>query len=218
MVLVDDRHLEVVASCQPVTVLWSDSITSSSANIVWTGTDAAYSIKVSTTSINPETTQGDVFDGVVTTTQLRLNNLVQHKNYYYYVNNNCDVNGQWSVENLFKTDCASLITTLPFEENFDDYGTKTIGEDSSFPTCWIRHQTAVIGDKNPYITAGGMKYGVGALQFYTQPNNYAVAVMPEVDVDNIQEVCLRMDGGTPSVSNFLSVGVMTDPNDLSTFV
>ena len=85
VVLVDQVQIDVIAACQPVSVIWSDSITSSSANIVWTGTDASYSVKVSSIAINPEITQGDVFDGVVSVTQLRLNNLVQHKNYYYYV-------------------------------------------------------------------------------------------------------------------------------------
>ena len=100
---------------------------------------------------------------------------------------------------IFRTACGD-ITTLPFSENFDTYGS------SDFPSCWTR----VISNSRPYTTTN---YG-NSLMFA----GTAGAIMPLIQVLPSQMVVsfdLRKEGSSSGQMNF---GYTTNPNSLDSMV
>ena len=101
--------------------------------------------------------------------------------------------------------------TLPFCENFDNY------ENYSFLQDWHRPSRF---DNRPYVStnqhmgsASLNMHAYGDLNYY-----HSTAVLPYIDFDTIQNATLSFWGyGTRDLS-YIEVGVMTEPDNESTFV
>ena len=85
-----------------------DSVSSTSSRLKWVGGSQSYRVKVSTTSINPETGSGFI-DTIVNQNFIKLLNLTEQTTYYYYVQGDCSIDGnsEWSNESTFKTLCSN---------------------------------------------------------------------------------------------------------------
>lgn len=142
----------------------------------------------------------------------------------------------------FTTPCAPL-SVAPFETiTFEDYESSTSTAPSSrvYVSCWTTGNMA-IGAGNgqiPYVMSGtAAPSGEKALYFYTNSSyKGAYAVMPALDVDSINKMQLNFKAragntySTPftkptsitalssSYAGAITVGVLTDLSDFSTFV
>ena len=146
---------------------------------------------------------------------VQLTGLLPNTHYQVRVQSDCssETSG-WTVKS-FTTECSSV--TVPYTHNFDNEGTGS----NAHPSCWTvmdNHSTTV---SYPYISTSYHYSGVAALYFYCSPSTYNVAVSPQIDLSNTQmnnlQVSFQMRS-TSSTTTGMIIGVMTDPNDLTTFV
>ncbi|MGI5822054.1 MAG: T9SS type A sorting domain-containing protein [Bacteroidales bacterium] len=109
----------------------------------------------------------------------------------------------------FMTSCSE-ISTLPWTDNFDSYGTGS----TVFPNCWTRNTTQT---DRPYVSTTNFS-APGSLYFYAGSGTYNIAATPEFDssipVNTLQATFMYR---TTNNSDTLFIGVMTDPTVASTF-
>ena len=129
----------------------------------------------------------------------------------------------------FRTECA-MLSSLPYEEGFEESPAySAVPYADAFPNCWIRINDASNTSYNyyPYITttASYVHSGSNGMYWYhTTTNTYAsnmYAVLPQVDLNvyDISDLTLAFYCKTTGTSYHPQpiVGVMTDPNNASTF-
>ncbi len=125
--------------------------------------------------------------------------------------------GVWPTNGRYYTftrSACDCIVSLPYTEDFESYGTGT----TAFPSCWTRIGSTA---DSPYIystTSYGHNNSYG-LYFYAALGGYCYAVMPPVSnsIDSLQVTFWSRQFST-SYNCSMVVGVMTNPNDISTFV
>ena len=99
---------------------------------------------------------------------------------------------------VYLTNCGIL--NLPYTEDFTN----------GLSDCWYKSST--YSSTYPYISSQ-------RLYFYTSSSTYTMAVMPEVyQLYSIPSLQVAFNAQFSTLSNYLQVGVMTDPNNASTFV
>ena len=111
---------------------------------------------------------------------------------------------------------TSSVVQVPYCEDFADYGS---GYDA-FPTGWKRLTTD--GSTSMlYAQRDSDAEDNYDLMFYSTGSRYAYAVLPEVAVDDIRDLSLRLslwtECGTNPANLFLELGVMDDATDIATF-
>lgn len=107
---------------------------------------------------------------------------------------------------------ACDITSLPYTEDFESYGV-TGGGVYPYPTCWTKITTGNIPNINTTKHSG-----VGGLYLQAAPSTQVVAVMPKIaDNINMNTLSLTFWGKRGSAGNRITVGVMTNQDDASTF-
>ena len=210
----DDFLFEEAASCLEPTGLAVSNVTTTGATISWTagGDEAVWDIYVTNDIADEpdESTTPTVAN--ITTNPYELTGLTSCTIYYVYLRSKCSEESAsaWSVPFVFHTDCEPI--SLPYEYAF---------EDSELPISW-----SIINTNPAYLTTGiteGSGNGGNALQFYNGSlTGIVAAVLPEIDTDNypLNGYQISFDAcfsGTNMTSGKLGVGVMTDPNDFSTF-
>ena len=150
----------------------------------------------------------------VTSIPATLNNLNLQTTYEIYVKTDCGdgTNSNATTIITYTTPC-STITSLPWSENFDSYGT---GADT-FPTCWTKINTNTLFNQF-YITNSTSHSSPGSLYFYGLFGGYSIAVTPAFDASiPINTLIARFYLKTAFSTDKLIVGVMTDPSNISTF-
>ncbi|MBO7494507.1 MAG: fibronectin type III domain-containing protein [Bacteroidales bacterium] len=93
------------------------------------------------------------------------------------------------------------IFSLPYTEDFS----------GNFSECWSKSST--YSSTYPYISSG-------RLYFYTGSGYYTMAVLPEVTEDlsyQVNELQVSFSAQYSTLSDYLQVGVMTDPDDPNSF-
>ena len=139
--------------------------------------------------------------------------------YRIYVRTNCGTEySNWSEVLNIRTECPQYMS-IPYAEGFDTYGT---GSNSYFPSCWTRRYTS--SSAYPYCSSTTPASGAGCLYFYSSASSsyYSCAIAPEIDTItnplNSLTVSFKIKkNSTTAGYGALEVGVMTDPNDISTF-
>ena len=113
----------------------------------------------------------------------------------------------------FRTDCGA-ITTLPYSDNFDTYGTGT----TVYPECWGKINTYTSADR-PYIISTNYS-APGSMYFYTSTNGtYNIAITPEFDASiDISTLQASFMYRATNSTDMLIVGVIDNPANASTFV
>ena len=219
--MMDQIVIEEIPLCGRVTSIDVDNIDSISATISWEKgkTENAWNLKVSTKELaDPSAETADAFDAKVTEQTKALTNLEGNTKYYVYVQSVDEVlecEGKWSNATVFRTLCK--LQTFPYAESFDPAYYTTTGA-GNLPDC------STISGQDPdhsYITTRG----TGNLALYLRQvtkdhNNYFA--FPALSVDSVKRLQLSMQvaPGYTTATNYYyyEVGVMTDPNDPSTFV
>ena len=106
--------------------------------------------------------------------------------------------------------CPSI--TLPYTEDFENYST---GE---LPPCWskpVAYQFYADNYPAVYNSGGTGHFGNGSLAFYSAPVTYAVTPAIDEDIHNVH-VTFWLKRTADYTASF-QIGVMSDPNNISTF-
>ena len=139
-----------------------------------------------------------------------LSNLTANTAYNIYIKSDCGGSNSDASNIIITRTLCDAITTLPYTENFDTYGT-TLG---TFPTCW---QRPVIYSNYPSIVSAQSVSSPASLRFQSLTTNPTYAISPQLDVDiNTLQLSfkIRKEGLN---SGKIIVGVMSNPTDTSTF-
>ena len=137
--------------------------------------------------------------------------------YDIYVRTDCGSEySLWSQPLSARTSCLDFMA-IPYEEDFDTYGTSGA---AYYPSCWTRktnHST-----QYPYISSTSPLSSPGNLYFYSTTAYYSYAIAPEIDttsypINSLTVNFMYQKTSTTSGYGALEVGIMTDPDDITTF-
>lgn len=224
---IDFVSLRDALLCYTPIELKAFNVTSNSAELMWTAYDAAlqYNLKVSSTHLtNPATATANVFDQAVFYKPYAVTGLTPSTTYYYYVSADCgngDESG-WSQEGVFTTRCAPV--ALPYSQDFE--------YNSDFLTCWATNFQAD-GDwttaPNPQTytptlsTAAhnsAQSLALYAYHYHVDMETRSTkswAVSPEFNTTTLADKQVSFHAYCNNIGARLHVGVITDPDDISTF-
>ena len=117
--------------------------------------------------------------------------------------------------------CDVCTAELPLSENFDSYQGATSGATNVLPDCWDRINTAVDIAYTGYPTIlnepANAYSGSNYLRFHYNQGYGSEQYVILPYVDDIAEVSLWFYAKALTENAAIFVGVMTDPNDVSTF-
>ena len=127
------------------------------------------------------------------------------------------------------TNFQALNGNLPWTENFDGYtGTTSPGTVNVLPNCWSRINTTTVSSQQGYPTITEYEYAQSAPNFLYFMSSYIAntsyvdpqdqyAILPAMD--NVANLVLSLSARIPASGRDATfmVGVMTDPEDASTF-
>ena len=161
-----------------------------------------------------------VSDTVFTGKNFHMAGLTAETTYYAYVRALCG-DSIWTTTPIFTT-CERINPTKANKENFESYASGTSYSTAYVPNCWTS------GNADPDATSYYLPYvyysstfsnsGTNAFRMYgTSSYNPAYIISPELECDSITHVAVTFNMYS-STSYAWLCGVMTDPNDLSTFV
>ena len=203
----DDVTVSDIPECSRPMSLMANT-TSSSATLSWVSTGENFTLYYKLSSASEYTVVEDV--ELDENGEYELDELSASSTYSWYVVANCDdETTPTSSVSTFTTPCGN-ITTLPWEENFDNVQTNTM------PDCWNRIN---IYSGYPQVTTSYARSG-RALEFQANYSGgvtqYAILPPFETSLNELQlTFWTRREG---SSSGTFSVGYMTNPNDVNTFV
>ncbi|WP_339889029.1 fibronectin type III domain-containing protein [uncultured Flavobacterium sp.] len=209
---IDDVKWEVNSACVEPSALTATMITNNSATLGWTngGPETVWDIQYGLTGFSIGS--GTMVNSVTANPHV-LTGLTANTSYQFYVRGVCTgpTNSSWFGPFTFKTQCDDL---TEFSENFEAYAT---GSANPLPDCWNR-----LGTGFTYITTGSVSPMSPAKRLYfsasgTTPTQ-ACAVLPGVSNLQANTHRLRFKAYATSANEFLSIGYLTDPSDLTTFI
>lgn len=224
---VDNISIVAIPDCKRISSIRTDKVEATSATVLWTkaGEETAWNLKVSTTPLSsPSDATADVFDGQVTSVTKALTNLEPNTTYYVYVqtvraDKNCV--GEWSLGMSFTTLCLPM--ALPYTEDFEGFVAEKV------PDCFtlsgdVKDATAACAKPLGWDKENMTLY---LYQTDTEKKNYcAFPLLDCKDASELQMRMLVMPSSTNKTTDpiekcdryFYEVGVMTDPNDATTYV
>ncbi len=207
---------ELFASCEscfPPSGITSANITTSTADLTWSGISSEYLVRVT----GPDTNYYAVYD-----TTLSLSNLTASSTYRVVIYSICGSDTSFaSSAYTFTTSCGAITITeaTPWTENFDGY----TGSGAQSFICWSTPVTyAASNGTAPFVYCGhspSCHSGANSAEFKGSMN---MLVLPEFtnDIHDLRlsfwaTACNANGGHTDNGT--LEVGVMTNPADTSTF-
>ncbi|MFA6199368.1 MAG: choice-of-anchor J domain-containing protein [Bacteroidales bacterium] len=203
---IDDISISDIPACARPTNISVNYITDTEAELTWTPAnqgDAPWYFYYKTATATD-------YDSVLVNANTHLlQNLISNTTYNIYLRTDCvsELSEATNPISITTAPCAA-ITTLPYTDSFDTYGTGS----GTFPTCWINKSTT----SYPYISTTNNS-APGSMYFYAA-SGYNLAVTPCFDATlplNTLRANFKLRK-TSSAYN-ISVGVMANPNDISTF-
>ena len=196
------------STCVPPTVVVS-SVQTNQVDIMWTeGNDetswtAEYRILGDTA--------WTIADNNVTTTSYSFVNLNDGTEYEFAVSSNCGTRTSSRRIVTAITRCLP-VTEYPFVENFDSWASGSSAVYGS--TCWGRSTNYTTN--YPYVNTSYASSGHNSMYFYGSSSYYSALILPKFSLpfDSLQMTfSMRVSDNTYQ----LQVGVVTDPENLSTF-
>ena len=221
----DDVMLDFIPTCPAVDSLAARAITTSSARIEWDEQDTAttWNIEYGPTGFNPGT--GTTL--TATTDTFTIAGLLPNTTYDVYVLPVCSDNLSGRASITFRTNCIGL-DTLPYIEDFE--GQPTGGsQNTTFLECWRRLNNGSSYFGYPYVSSSAIyshNTGTKGLYWYNTTTastygDYMCIALPGVDTSvypmNTLQLTFWARSSSTSYNPTFQVGVMTDPNDYSTF-
>ena len=221
-VFIENVKISTIPVCkqiQPEDIQFTE-VGPDSMTIAWPNAEASkWNLKVSTSILeDPATATADIFDGTIENTPKKKFTGIEDNTWYYVyvqtVRPDKECEGDWSRYAKKKTLCFPR--QFPYEEDFSSYETTGAG---NLPDC-----SNICGQDadHSYITT---KTGVTGKLLYLREvtkdhKNYFV--FPALNSEDVRKLQLSMKvytgGTTAEVIYRYQVGIMTDPNDPSTFV
>ena len=118
---------------------------------------------------------------------------------------------------------CEAITSYPWSTNFDSYAGVTTGSTNNLPVCWNFINTTTNSNYSGYPSIfnqstyahSGNNYLRFYSYYYVDPEDQ-YAILPEMEGLNGKQIKLYARGY--NAGNSFKIGMMTDPNDVSTFV
>ncbi|MFA6200636.1 MAG: fibronectin type III domain-containing protein [Bacteroidales bacterium] len=206
-VLLDNLELSLIPSCLNPTNLVANNISTTSASISWTSgqneTQWALEYKPSTTSWANATTINNI-----TSNNYTLTGLYGSTAYDVRVKAVCSSTNEseWSNISFY-----TVISSLPWSESFDSYGT-----DMKFPFAWTKLHDPLTSTSSIF----SIHYSnPTSLRLLSSANSNLIVISPKFDTSiHINTLRAKLKIKIYDASNGLSVGVMSNPNDTSSFV
>ena len=228
---IDNIQVKVIPNCFPplASTIQATNVTNNSATVSWTdrntSTPTSWSVKYTSNAIFDPATEGTAT--TVTTPSVSLTGLDAATTYYIYVGVDCGAQGvsDWSDPISFTTGCNPYTITLtePYVYGFEDVA----GSGSAYPinVCWKKgtnYTTAypytstsyVANNTNPLTPTNNY-----CLYMYGTTTYYSYAVLPAF-TNTLTDLQLKLKvlrASSTTTYGVLQVGVMTDPDDISTF-
>ena len=208
-------------ACVKPNTFTATAASSSSISLAWTVNDAGvkYEIKYSTDeTFDPETEGTQQWVNTSSATSATISGLAANTTYYIALRKYCDANtpSGWIMAEA-TTDCGPYTAAdLPIFEDFDSY---TASTSATIHRCWTKVYGYSGSHTNyPYPSTSQHHSGTKALYFYSSTTaSYRswVAIPYSGAMNNI---CVNLWALKTSASyGYLQVGVMSDPDDFSTF-
>lgn len=202
---VDNLSVQVMVGCVTPNDFTS-SISRNNATVNWNASDdATYRVKLSQTTIDPTTAAGDV-DTIVNTNAITFRGLSYETSYNVYVQALCtDDTTTW----------GSYSFTMPCEAIYSLY--EDFDASTTLPGCWTRMATQ--GSTLPSIYNLSSAYahtGMNSLRLNCTAGYVATPPM-EPAIEDLK-VSFYVYQQNETSSGLFVVGVMSDPNDFTTFV
>lgn len=187
-----------------------------SIDIVWNGSsdNDEWVVKVLSTSVAIASVKNDTYnhaydiisDTLVTGKAFHLEDLEAMKTFYIYVRTLCG-DSVWSMIQTHTT-CELFDPNVSNIETFESYS------DNSVPGCWTVGSTSSNTTNIPHIsTHGGTK-----IMYIYQSSCTSWAATPEIKCDSLSILMVSFSSGASTSSEYCVLGVMTDPEDIRTFV
>ncbi len=231
---IDDISIDYAPTCFAVQNLSAEATGTTSLKVTWKEAlnATSWNVKVSSTEIDPATTDGDIVKKatVSTTPEYVANNLKSNTTYYVYVSPACG-------ELWTSTKVTTLYAlTVPYYNDFSDEPTGS----GTRPQYWITGNMgqATSQSYKPYVNKSKWSVPTGytlpaeivanSLYFYAYYYKTAsraalqpYAIMPELSNADVKDVVLSFwaHSSSSKVVGYcmeLKIGVMTDPTDFST--
>ena len=207
-------------TCPMPTNITASNLTQTSVDFTWTEPGSASQWEYQLDNGTPIAT---------TSNNCSLTGLTANTPYAFRVRSICGAGDTsfWAVYN-FRTPCVYM--TLPYEQDFETEPTGSSTTGSAFVNCWTRLNNGTSYGGYPYVsststynhTAGGTKglywYNTTTMGTYGDYQGFVLApVDPSVGIDSLQ-LSFWAKASSASYTNDFQIGVMTDPNNVSTFV
>ena len=213
---VDNIMVGLMPSCPKPTGLTASNITTTSINLSWNenGTATNWVVEYGLTGFKQGTGTTVQVQGTPGTTITGLNTSTT---YDFYVQADCGGGDLSSFSSAYSARTAcDAITTLPFTEGFDNYGTGTA---TAYPPCWTKYSTYTASTALPYCSSTHYA-GTGSLYLYVATSGtYNMAILPpfaaSIPINTLQATFMHR--GTNSTDRTI-VGVMSNPADPNTFI
>ncbi len=207
---IDNLIVDTIPFCPAPTYLTATNITSNSITLGFLahGNGSIWEIEYGPVGFTHG--NGTIISNITTNPYI-ITGLSPTTSYQVYIRTVCSSYNDtiWSIPFSVTTGCTD-ITTLPWSESFDTYGTN-----NTYPVCWRRLSSV---SNNPQITS--VNYSApGSLQF----NNWATAlynfgIIPPVSNSiSLDSLHLSFKLKTSYISDSIQIGVMTNPTDTSSF-
>ncbi len=226
---VDDITLEMIPDCPHVENIAAHSITTNSAELSWHETGSATNWEI--TYLSDGTPSDLAVTMTVTDTNATLTGLQPNTHYYVWITPICPgyVRPQFI---SFRTNC-NFLDSLPYSMSFESWEGVSTGSSSNpnFANCWHRLNNGTSYFGYPYVNSSSnynhTPNGVQGLYWYNSTTlntygDYQVVVLPAVDIYQYPLRTLQLSFWARSTSTsyypVFTVGVMSDPNDINTFV
>ena len=132
--------------------------------------------------------------------------------YMFRVSHTCGTDNYATVISV-TTPC--LPAAVPFSENF---GTWTASSTAPTPSCWYRNSNYSTSSFYPYVSSSYSMSAGRSMYMYSSSSSYSYLVLPKMDapIDTLNLSFYLLKSNT-SYSHAVNVGVMTNPEDVSTF-
>lgn len=199
------------ASCVAPNVLVTD-VTGTSVTLDWVPGygETTWELQYKTASEVDYTTEG-----LVTSAPYTVLGLSPSQNYMFRMCAVCSV-GDSSAWTTVTAQTPCDFAEFPLTENFDGYPASSVASSGIMPSCWVGLTN--YESQKPYVSSVETFSGTGALRLYGTSSYYGIAVLPPFDtsiiMDSLQVQCHVY---TSDQGALFEVGMMSDPNDPSTF-